>query len=445
MSKTNRAFADASAAATRQFQALGRNRRRAPWHFWNKKSMFALGAEKIEPGFTEVATHTGRPRRKQNSQPLAALVVAVLLISSAAAEIQTLFRGECFTPDEAATKLAAFAAKYQTADQWKARADSIRQGVRRGMRLERLPKPCDLKPIRHSVRKGDGYTVENVAFESLPGFWVTGNLYLPDQSAGKIPGVACPHGHLADNRLLEQTQTRCAVLARMGCAVFAYDMIGYGESTQVPHRYSETLRLQTYNSMRVLDFLLSLGNVDETRLAVTGESGGGTQTFILACLDDRIDLAVPVVMVSAHFYGGCMCESGMPIHRNGDHETNNVEIAAAIAPKPLLLVSDGKDWTSRTPQVEFPHIQRIYDLCGAKTNVENAHFADEGHDYGPSKRQAMYAFVAKHFKLNGGDSDESKITVRPREELLVFTPDRPRPAYALTDAEQINAQLDRHN
>ena len=110
----------------------------------------------------------------------------------------------------------------------------------------------------------------------------------------------------------------------------------------------------------------------------------------------------------------------------------------------LLLVSDGKDWTSRTPDVEFPHIQRIYDLCDAKANVENAHFADEGHDYGPSKRKAMYAFLAKHFKLPAEDIDESKITVRPREELLVFSNDHPRPEAALTDADQIIAQLDRH-
>lgn len=379
-----------------------------------------------------------------------ALILALTSASTPGrSEIQTLFRGDCYTPAESAAKLAAFGATYDNADQWYARAVAIRQGVRRGAKLETLPPPCDLKPIRHGVRQQDGYTVENVAFESLPGFWVTGNLYLPDSLSEDAPGVLCPHGHMVDNRMHEQTQKRCAALARLGCVVFAYDMVGYGESAPVPHHHAETLRLQTYNSLRAVDFLLALGIVDENRLAVTGESGGGTQSFILSCIDDRIDLSVPVVMVSAHFYGGCVCESGMPIHKIGDHETNNVEIAATLAPKPQLIISDGDDWTANVPTIELPYMQRVYRLCGAEANIENAHFADEGHDYGPSKRKAMYAFVAKHFKLDlkriqnaAGEIDEAFVIVRPRAELEVFPKDRPRPAHAETDAEKVIGLLD---
>ncbi len=388
---------------------------------------------------------------------LARLVIIVGVFASgipvAVAEIQTLFRGGCYSEAEAAEKLAKFASEYDSAAEWKARAERIRKGVLRGMKLERVPEECPLKPIRHSVRQEDGYTVENVAFESLPGFWVTGNLYLPaaaKESKTKLAGVLCPHGHLADNRMLEQTQKRCAALARMGAVVFAYDMIGFGESTQVPHRYSEAARLQTYNSRRALDFLLSLGNVDEERLGVTGESGGGTQSFLLAAVDPRIDVSAPVVMVSADFYGGCICESGMPIHKSAEHETNNVEIAASIAPKPQLIISCGADWTKNVPRVEYPYMQRVYALMGAADNIENAHFADEQHDYGPSKRAAMYRFFAKHLGLDlsrvadaAGKIDESFATVHEREDLLVFTSDHPRPAYALSDAEQVIGQLDR--
>ncbi|MEX0610994.1 MAG: hypothetical protein WD229_02635 [Pirellulales bacterium] len=379
------------------------------------------------------------------------LLAFTAAVSPARAEVQTLFRGDCFTEAQAAEKLAEFAAEYDNAAEWQARAERIRAGVLRGMNLQRLPPACPLKPIRHSVKREDGYTVENVAFESLPGFWVTGNLYLPTEAQTAMPGVLCPHGHLADNRMLEQTQKRCAALARMGAVVFAYDMVGFGESTQIPHRHSEAVRLQTYNSMRAVDFLLSLGNVDDRRLAVTGESGGGTQSFILAAGDPRIDVSVPVVMVSAHFYGGCICESGMPIHKSAEHETNNVEIAASMAPRPQLIISCGADWTKNVPRVEFPYIQRVYSLVGAADQVENAHFADEQHDYGPSKRAVMYKFLAKHLGLDlsritgaAGKIDESFATVHDRDALLVFTPEHPRPD-APTDAEQLIGQLDRQD
>jgi dienelactone hydrolase len=378
---------------------------------------------------------------------LALLVQRQLVVRG---EIQTLYRGECLSEPDAAKKLAEYADEFRTRGEWQARAERIRRGILRGLKLEHLPPACPLNPIRHSVRRNDGYTVQNVAFESLPGFWVTGNLYLPAEPKSPLPGVLCPHGHLADNRMLEQTQKRCAALARMGAAAYAYDMVGYGESTPVNHHHSETARLQTYNSMRVVDFLLSLGNIDEKRLAVTGESGGGTQSFLLAAVDPRIGVSIPVVMVSAHFFGGCTCESGMPIHKDASDETNNVEIAASFAPKPQLIISDGADWTRNVPKVEYPYLQRVYGLFGAEDSVANAHFADEQHDYGPSKRKAMYAFVAKHLGLDltriqnaAGEMSEDFVTVHPREELLVFAADHPRPSYAVTDGDKVINLLDR--
>ncbi len=360
------------------------------------------------------------------------------------AQIVTLFRGHAYTQPEAKKKLAELAKFYDDRVSWEQRAEMLRAGIRRGMQLEKLPEACDLKVIRRNKRELDGYTVENVAFESLPGFWVTGNLYRPTKIEDKIPGILNPHGHLGNGRMQEYMQKRCATQARMGAAAFAYDMIGYGESTQCEHRRFQVQRLQTYNSIRALDFLTSLGFVDEDRLAVTGESGGGTQTFLLAAIDDRIDLTIPVVQVSAHFFGGCECESAMPIHKTADYETNNVEIAALLAPKPLLLVSDGGDWTVNTPVVEYPHIQRIYSFFDATDKTENAHFAEEGHDYGPSKRAAAYHFLAKHLGLNlaavqktTGEIDESFVTVLPEDELRVFTTDNPRPPYALTDCEEV--------
>lgn len=360
-----------------------------------------------------------------------------------------LCQGAYFTEAQGADSLRAFASTYHDRATWEKRAALIRKGIRDGMKLPDKPKFAPLQPIRHSLRKLDGYTIENVAFESLPGFFVTGNLYRPLKATGKTAGILCPHGHGAnqDNRLMEYTQQRCATLARMGATVFAYDMIGYGDSKQCDHKIPEALKLQTLNSLRTLDFLTSLPDIDTSRIGVTGESGGGTQTFLLTALDSRVKVSAPIVMVSAHFFGGCVCESGMPIHKRPTHQTSNVEIAALAAPRPLLLVSDGKDWTKNTPNIEFPYIQTIYGYYGAHDRVENVHLPTEGHDYGPSKRAAAYRFLAKNLKLDlnrvlkNGQIDESSNTILDATALQVFNAEHPRPSRAVIGDEAVMALL----
>jgi hypothetical protein len=224
-------------------------------------------------------------------------------------------------------------------------------------------------------------------------------------------------------------QYRCAAFAKMGAVVFSIDMIGYGESQQLDHKYPKGVAIQTWNVIRSIDFLTSLPEVDEKRVAVTGASGGGTQTFLATALDERIAVSIPVVQVSAHFFGGCTCESGMPIHREGDKVYSNVEIAALAAPRPMLVISDGEDWTKNTPNVEFPFLQHVYKLNLKKDLVENAHFAKEGHDYGKNKRLAAYNFLAKHLGMNinniknkKGIVDERFVKVVDRKSLEYFKP-----------------------
>lgn len=377
------------------------------------------------------------------SQPHKFLLLALMVTFCTDAfsqQIDTamLCRGNYFTEEEGKASLAKFASTYHNLQEWESRADKIRQGIREGMRLPRLPINTPLKPIIHSKREYDGYTVENVAFESLPGFFVTGNLYRPVKKMPSYAGILSPHGHGKDMRFKESVQKRCATLAKMGAIVFAYDMVGHGESDQLVHTYAQVLTLQTINGIRAIDFLLSMKEVDPKRIGVTGESGGGTQTFILTALDRRVAVSVPVVMVSAHFFGGCVCESGMPIHKSKDHQTSNVEIAALAAPRPMLLISDGKDWTKNTPQVEFPYVQNIYKLYKQEGRIEKLHLPEEGHDYGPSKRSGAYKFLAKHLDLSlaivsnaNQEIDESFVKVEPDQTLRVFNEAHVKPAYAI--------------
>lgn len=370
------------------------------------------------------------------------LVLLIFLCITKVSFAQTNLRqGAFFTPEQSKAEMEHLASLYNSKSDWQKRAKAIKKGIREGAEVTSLKPNKKINATIHSKKMMDGYTVENVFFESLPGVYVSGNMYKPTQFSGKIAAVLAPHGHGKDPRFGEATQKRCATMARMGAVVFTYDMIGYADMQQCDHKIAPAFKLQIINSTRALDFLSQLPEVDKNKIAVSGESGGGTQTFVLAALDNRVAVSVPVVMVSNYFFGGCTCESGMPIHVRPDHATTNVEIAACFAPKPMLLVSDGDDWTKFTPDLEFPHIQRIYSFFDAKDKVENVHLPLEKHDYGPSKRKAAYAFLAKNLGLNINMADETKNKVLSQEDLKVFNADNPLPANALKGNDAIISLL----
>ena len=333
---------------------------------------------------------------------------------------------------------------------WQARAAILRAGILRAARMAPLPKRTSLNIVTHDRRERRGYSVENVLLETLPGFFLAGNLYRPALAdpGRKLPIVLIPQGHFPHDRFNPDNQQLAATFARLGALAFLYDMVGRGESTQVKHHHPQALTLQLWNSMRVLDFLLGLPDADPSRVGMTGASGGGTQTVLCAALDERITVSAPVVMVSSWVYGGCECESGLPIHRGPGYASNNAEFAALTAPRPQLIVSCGADWTRTVPAREFPYLRNIYRLFGRADDVRNVHFAAEGHDYGPSKRQAVYAFFAEHLhlaregvRLPDGRFDEAANTVEPDASLRAIDAAHPMPARALQGWDAVNAEL----
>jgi dienelactone hydrolase len=388
--------------------------------------------------------------------PTIGIILALATAATALAEEPQLdpmlCQGEYLTVAQGRAMLQKRLAETPTREAWEAYAKHVRECILRGADLDPLPRRIPLNVITRNKRQHDGYSVENIAFETVPGYFAACNLYRPTEVQGPSPVVLCPHGHVGDSRFNEAVQIRCAMLAKMGATAMSISVFGWDSlPDDVVHRVHLrpiALTMQTWNNMRALDFLLSLDGVDPKRVGVTGASGGGTQTLLLTALDDRVTVSVPVVMVSSYMFGGCLCESGKPIHRSKDHFTNNAEITAMAAPRPLLVISDGHDWTAHTPDIEFPFIRKIYGLYGAERQVANAHFANEGHDYGPNKRKAMYRFMARHLGLDlarikdaRGRIDESGVVVEDMKTMQVFNETTPFPDHVCRSLEEIEAAL----
>ncbi len=347
--------------------------------------------------------------------------------------------------------------------EWKLRHQEIQRRVLLASGLYPMPEKTPLNAVIHGRIEKEDYVVEKVTFESLPGHHITGNLYFPKVIKGKIPAVISPHGHWPNGRFMHADdaevkkqiatgaekfenaahspmQARCVQLARMGCAVFLYDMLGYADSVQFPeHRHGPAAKgfvsteaelnlvsyfgLQTWNSERVVDFMCTLPFVDQKRIGCTGESGGGTQTMMLAGIDDRIAAAFPCVMVSTAMQGGCTCENAHYLRI----QQGNIDIAALTAPRPLGMTA-ADDWTKELESKGFPDLKNLYTLLGVPERVE-AHFNIQfPHNYNAVSRAQMYAFFNEHFKLGLTNTDERDFQLLSKSEQSVWDDKNPKPA-----------------
>ena len=318
--------------------------------------------------------------------------------------------------------------EYSSLDAWKQRAAFLRKRILHSAGLAPLPEKGPLNAQVFGGVSRNGYMTAKVLLETYPGFFLGGNLYRPINRRGRFSGVVSPHGHWPYGRLADRpvgsVPARGITLARQGYVVFTYDMVGFGDTVQLPHRFGSkrnelwgvnVLGLQLWNSIRATDFLSSLPYVNPKRLAVTGASGGATQAFLLSAVDDRIRYAAPVNMISALMQGGSPCENAVNLRL----DTFNVELAALMAPRPMLMVSATGDWTRNTPTNEFPAIRKIYGLFDAENEVESVQF-DSPHNYHQESREAVYAFLGKriHGDENPAALKEMPFRVPPLNSML---------------------------
>lgn len=331
-------------------------------------------------------------------------------------------------------KMPAFSGRQE----WDQHRGRLRSQILSAAGLMPMPEKTPLNPKTYKRMERDGYTIETLTLETMPGYFLGANLYRPAGRKGPFPAVLHPHGHWEGGRLENSAEcsspTLAVNLARLGFVVIAYDMAGYNDTKQTPHEFSggredlwafKPMGLQLWNSTRVLDYIASLPDVDPKRIAMSGASGGGTQTFLLQAVDSRLAATAPVNMVSAIYQGGCVCENG-PGLRLG---TSNLEIAASMAPKPLLLVSATGDWTKNVPKDEYPAIRTIYSLFQKPDHVEVVQI-DAPHNYNRQSREAVYGFLSRRLLDREGKFDELPVTMEKREDMLAFAA-APMPQSAL--------------
>lgn len=333
------------------------------------------------------------------------------------------------TPSEGERLLTWLSSRYENREEWENRREALLREAREILNMQPLYDSLVRNPRVKwgKINRFAGYTTQNYVLETLPGVYVGGTIYAPTDSTERLhPLILSLAGHWEGGRLREDQQLRMATLARMGAVSVDLDIVGWGRwAATVPfdHEDPRSMRLQALWSKAVADWMIrTRSDIDTSRLAATGGSGGATHTLLLALQDPRFRILAPVAHLTAHFDGGCPCESAEPITLAGGGSSMTELLAAVAAPQPLLVVSNGKDWTHTYPTSEYPFLSRIWGFYGAEDRVENSHFPEEKHRYGPQQRQAVYRFLARELGLDLKLADEQLVQIQSPMELEEVLP-----------------------
>ena len=292
-----------------------------------------------------------------------------------------------------------------------------------------LPAKTELHPTITGTYQGDGFVVDKLHFQSCPQLYVTANLYRPatDLAQASRPAVlyVCGHSHRGRDGNKTAYQSHGIWFARHGYVCLMLDTLQLGEIAAVHHGTYREQRwwwhsrgytpagVECWNGIRGIDYLVSRNDVDPARIAVTGISGGGAATFWIAAADPRVQVAVPVSgMADLPSYvnhrvinGHCDC-----MFMYNTYQWPWTQIAAMIAPRPLLFVNSDADaiFPMDANDRVINRLERVYSLYGAGDAVD-AVVSIGGHAYREDIRRASFEFINRHLRQDVGPVQDSEV------------------------------------
>jgi dienelactone hydrolase len=305
------------------------------------------------------------------------------------------------------------------------------------------PGKTPLNATVTGILERDTYNVEKVIFESRPGFPVTANLYIPKGRKFPLPAVVGTCGHSDNGKASPPYQSFAQGLVKMGYVVLIFDPLGQGERLQyfnndlkprhgigvLEHIYAGNQMVLTgeslsawfaWDGIRALDYLLTRPEVDSKHVGVTGNSGGGTQTTWLCGVEPRFTMAAPSCFVTTfrrNMENELPADSEQYPPQALALELDHSDFIAALAPKPVILLGQQKDFfDARGLEESFTRLKHLYKLLGAEHNIQ-LFIGPDYHGYSQLNREAMYRWFNKVTEISDLDSEPS-LTLEKDEDLF---------------------------